>query len=440
MGPSHKYPESHRDLSREQLYELVWSEPVDAAAKRFDISGVALAKACRRQSIPLPARGYWARKKAGHSVSQDPLPPAPEASDFVHQVRERRRCAIYLVGHGPLRGPRLIELQLVRIGRYMGALATKLGVDFEVVGTFVDVNWHRASCWDVSEFPSFVELLGAIKDERVQSVVIDIEQGDPRNLTPYDIVVPLLRKSGAKAYNAHYDDEEALKSAIERRYGPGSARGLWYGPGDASDIVAFFPALVCSIGMQVMEDDERHSDTARRFRNLGEESPYASSQYPFLGTRLERRLIEEKLEREKREREQRRASGERLFLVDPGLPPVLLDEGLYFSEKARTDEQLRWAEARLQNDLGVKRVIDGSVATYETHVDGYRILADPRRAGSISFRVFRSPSGRKNRRRKTTFPASGSFAIQDRWLHALKDKFDAAVRRAIAALEGGSTP
>lgn len=63
-----------RAFTREELYALVWSEPMSKLAKRFDLSDVGLAKACRRSNIPLPNRGYWAKREAGKSVVQAPLP------------------------------------------------------------------------------------------------------------------------------------------------------------------------------------------------------------------------------------------------------------------------------------------------------------------------------------------------------------------------------
>jgi hypothetical protein len=52
-------------LTRQELYDRVWTEPVDTLAKQFGISNVGLGKACRRHNIPVPPRGYWARKAAG---------------------------------------------------------------------------------------------------------------------------------------------------------------------------------------------------------------------------------------------------------------------------------------------------------------------------------------------------------------------------------------
>lgn len=108
-------------LSRKELYELVWSEPMKNLSVRFGISDVALKKTCARATIPTPDRGYWAKKEAGKSTSQQslserspgmddevvvgggghwyqqwsneellaPLPPPPVFDEPIEAVRER---------------------------------------------------------------------------------------------------------------------------------------------------------------------------------------------------------------------------------------------------------------------------------------------------------------------------------------------------------------
>ena len=66
-----------RKLTREQLFELVWSAPVSKVATTLGISDVGLAKRCKRIGIPLPPRGYWAKHAAGHSALRPSLPPEP---------------------------------------------------------------------------------------------------------------------------------------------------------------------------------------------------------------------------------------------------------------------------------------------------------------------------------------------------------------------------
>jgi len=59
--------------NRESLYEEVWQSPVSKVAEKYGISDVAIAKVCRKLKIPVPGRGYWARKSAGYSVKKQPL-------------------------------------------------------------------------------------------------------------------------------------------------------------------------------------------------------------------------------------------------------------------------------------------------------------------------------------------------------------------------------
>lgn len=61
-------------VSRETLYDEVWADPVTEVAKRYGLSDVGLAKLCRTMGIPLPARGYWAKLRAGAKPERAPLP------------------------------------------------------------------------------------------------------------------------------------------------------------------------------------------------------------------------------------------------------------------------------------------------------------------------------------------------------------------------------
>lgn len=63
----------HLRLTREELYNLVWAKPMTQVAQEFEISDRAMAKLCAKRQVPVPSRGYWARKKAGQSVPQLPL-------------------------------------------------------------------------------------------------------------------------------------------------------------------------------------------------------------------------------------------------------------------------------------------------------------------------------------------------------------------------------
>ncbi len=49
-----------RILTRKELFDLVWSKPIQHLAREFKLSDVGLAKTCKRYAIPRPERGYWA--------------------------------------------------------------------------------------------------------------------------------------------------------------------------------------------------------------------------------------------------------------------------------------------------------------------------------------------------------------------------------------------
>jgi hypothetical protein len=75
-------------FTRDELYQLVWSQPLRTIAHEMGISDVALAKTCRKANIPVPPRGYWARKQAGRAAAVSPLPPRfPAASDTIGSER-----------------------------------------------------------------------------------------------------------------------------------------------------------------------------------------------------------------------------------------------------------------------------------------------------------------------------------------------------------------
>jgi hypothetical protein len=60
--------ENESRLTRSELYELVWSEPMSTLAPKYGLSDVGMAKICRRLRVPRPWRGYFARKDAGQTI------------------------------------------------------------------------------------------------------------------------------------------------------------------------------------------------------------------------------------------------------------------------------------------------------------------------------------------------------------------------------------
>lgn len=67
-----------KTVSREELYELVWSKPATQLAQEYGVSDVGLAKVCKKLEVPRPAVGYWQRLRAGKNPARPELPPLSE--------------------------------------------------------------------------------------------------------------------------------------------------------------------------------------------------------------------------------------------------------------------------------------------------------------------------------------------------------------------------
>jgi hypothetical protein len=74
LRPAHTIDVMAIVITRKELYERVWAEPIQKLSKEYGLSDVGLAKICRRYEIPIPPRGHWAKKQAGKRVAQPPFP------------------------------------------------------------------------------------------------------------------------------------------------------------------------------------------------------------------------------------------------------------------------------------------------------------------------------------------------------------------------------
>jgi len=70
-------------LTREQLYELVWSESMLKVAARYNVSSSYMARGCTLLNVPKPERGYWAKLAVGKAPPKPPLPEARPGDESV---------------------------------------------------------------------------------------------------------------------------------------------------------------------------------------------------------------------------------------------------------------------------------------------------------------------------------------------------------------------
>src|SRR5262245_22170667 len=64
-------------LAWQESYDRVCAEPIQKVSNDLGLSDVGLANVSRRYGIPVPPRGYLAKRQAGHSPRKAPLPSQP---------------------------------------------------------------------------------------------------------------------------------------------------------------------------------------------------------------------------------------------------------------------------------------------------------------------------------------------------------------------------
>jgi len=70
-------------LTRKELYDLVWSEPLSRLAKKYKISDNGLRKICKRMNIPIPAMGHWQKIQYNKKVTIVKFPEKYDGQDEI---------------------------------------------------------------------------------------------------------------------------------------------------------------------------------------------------------------------------------------------------------------------------------------------------------------------------------------------------------------------
>lgn len=96
-------------ITREELYELVWSKPMIKVAEKFEVSGSYLARVCTELRVPRPERGYWAKLAVG-KAPQRPALPEPLPGDPVVWSRTDALPAPAVLNPRPAPSPRVPRL------------------------------------------------------------------------------------------------------------------------------------------------------------------------------------------------------------------------------------------------------------------------------------------------------------------------------------------
>lgn len=93
-------------ITRDELYGLVWAEPMIEVAKKFGVSSSYMARICTQLDIPRPERGYWARLKYGKKVKQTPLPETPPGISTLFMINRHKVIVPKTLPKPPTKKPR----------------------------------------------------------------------------------------------------------------------------------------------------------------------------------------------------------------------------------------------------------------------------------------------------------------------------------------------
>ena len=64
---------NNEKLTREQLYDLVWTTPLSTLSRKYAFSDNGIRKICKKMDIPLPPVGYWQKLQYGKKVNKPKL-------------------------------------------------------------------------------------------------------------------------------------------------------------------------------------------------------------------------------------------------------------------------------------------------------------------------------------------------------------------------------
>lgn len=224
-------------VTRQELYELVWSTPMIHVAAKFGVSGSYLARVCTLLRVPRPERGYWARLAVGRA---QPVVPLPEAEPG-HPVEWSKET-----------GFDVLEKQQPRPRERRKALPTRrtavaiAGTHFLIAGARKHFENSRPSEKDDDYLRPFKKIL------------VDITVSRPaltQALTLADSLFNALESVGYRVVVAH-EKEHFRRDTVEEREIPSKRPGRYYPtPWKPRDPTVVY-AENASIGLALVEMSE----------------------------------------------------------------------------------------------------------------------------------------------------------------------------------------
>src|SRR5262245_57418635 len=76
-------------ITRQELYEAVWQQPISKLAPMWKTTPAGIIKACTKMNIPRPGAGHWTLVRRRWQVEREPLPPPERNTPIGASVTER---------------------------------------------------------------------------------------------------------------------------------------------------------------------------------------------------------------------------------------------------------------------------------------------------------------------------------------------------------------
>ena len=70
------------NFTREELYKMVWEEPMTSIAQKYNLEYQTIKKACSQWEIPSPKAGYWMKLRYGKKII------IPQLKELKNQPKE----------------------------------------------------------------------------------------------------------------------------------------------------------------------------------------------------------------------------------------------------------------------------------------------------------------------------------------------------------------
>jgi hypothetical protein len=77
-----------KELSRQQLYDLIWSKSIADVAAEYDVTEATVKNHCNNRKVPRPRQRYWKKLAAGYKPHKKPL---PAVADEIFEAEAQKR-------------------------------------------------------------------------------------------------------------------------------------------------------------------------------------------------------------------------------------------------------------------------------------------------------------------------------------------------------------